>query len=216
MQVRIRGKQVYLMVSRYHRYDPITKTGGRNTLETKHKFPANALEIPADIAGQLTDDEIEKVMRVAILPARELERQRLERKQVEQAAAALHDIDPNWRIKGVSEFLCDLQSVYDEQGPELDMAKLAGVVVQCTEIAVRASSISSEVAELSALYLMSLATSISKIAKLVGSDSFPAADKGNVKESPVYKVWMEVGEAKAALQIPLQKKGYVQKREKKD
>lgn len=160
-------------------------------------------------------DEIEKVMRVAILPARELERQRLEREQVEQAAAALHDIDPNWRIKGVSEFLRDVQSFYDEQGPELDMAKLAGVVVQCTEIAFRASSISSEVAELSALYLMSLATSIYKIAKLVGSDSFPAADKGNVKESAVYKVLMEGGRLRRPCKFHC-KKRFVQKREKKD
>ncbi|MYM30634.1 hypothetical protein GTP58_20075 [Duganella sp. CY15W] len=216
MQVRIRGRQVHLMVSHYHRYDPNTQTGGRNTVETKHKFPASALEIPANIAEQLTDEETEKVMQVAIRPARERERQRLERVQAEQVVAAMHGIDPNWRIKGATEFLTDVRSVYDEKGPELDMPALANIVVQCAEIAVRASSISRMPAETSALFLMSLATSISRIATQVGSDAFPAADKGNVKESPMYKVWMEVGEARAALQTSLQKKAFVQKREKKD
>lgn len=207
---------MHLLVSQYHRYDPSTKTGGRNTVETKHKFSASALEIPADIAEQLTDEESEKVMRVAIRPARERERQRLEREEAEQSAAAMHGIDPNWRIKGATEFLRDAQSVFDENGPELDMAVLANVVVQCAEIAVRASSISREPTEPSTLFLMSLATSISSMATLVGSDAFPAAGDGNVKESPIYKAWMAIGEARIALQTPLQKKGYVQTREKKE
>jgi len=212
MQIRIRGNWVHLLESTYHRLNPDTGAGGRSTLKLKHKFPANSLEIPLEVMKSLTDEEIERVMLVAIRPAREHERQRVENEKANRIAEAMHRIDPNWRIDAAIQPLEEAVSNVAEKGPDLDMSKLSEIFRHCIELCVTVSSTSEDPTKITAGLLTILSGAMARIATQIGGEVFPTAGDGNVKETEMYKAWMDTGSARQSLQIAMQKKQYVQTR----
>lgn len=212
MQVRVRGNWVHLLVSKYQRLDKETGKGKTSEVQRVAQFPADATEIPDDFPVILSDEDIEKIMRKAILPARERERQRIESEAAAREAAAAHAIDPNWRMDAAWEPLSEALGVIDARGPALRPEQFLRVVERCTEIGLRASEIDSDPRTLVAQLLSALASSLSTIAQRIDSTTFPTPANGNVKESSMYRAWVDVGNAKQSLQTALQKKEYVQTR----
>ncbi|MYM23214.1 hypothetical protein GTP46_11210 [Duganella sp. FT135W] len=203
---------MYLVVSKYEPLDKLTGKGGRNIPKTVAKFSAELTEMPSDLPVTLNDDDVGKIMRKAIIPARERAVQRIEMEAATREAEAMHAVDPNWRLQAAIESLDDVLKVVDVEGPSLDFGRLANLFTLCTQIGLVEALPTPGVSERTAQLMMLLAESIAEVAQKIEAEGFPLAGDGNIKESSMYKAWMEIGAARQALQTAMQKKRYVQTR----
>ena len=212
MQVRKRGNWIHLLKSSYHRYDEISKVGGRTTLSLAHKFPASATEVPEEVKGSLTEEELERVMNVAIIPAREEQARRTALEVQASEAVARHAIDPNWRLERAIEVMLEAANSLQTMSPELDFDRVAKIMHLCVDMAIRAGAFHGDSVRPVSQLLGTMATATSKIAQHVSDTKFPSVAKGNAKENLMYKGWQVTGKARDELQVAMQKKRYVQKR----
>lgn len=212
MQVRKRGNWIHLLKSSYHRYDEISKVGGRTTLSLAHKFPASATEVPEELKGSLTEEELERVMNVAIIPAREEQARRSALEAQEHEAVARHATDPNWRLKRAIDVMAEAVDSIQTTSPELDFDLVEKVINYCVDIAIREGALHDDSVRPISRLLGALTAATSTIARHIADTQFPSAADGNAKESLMYKAWQDTGEALKELRVAMQKKRYVQKR----
>jgi hypothetical protein len=212
MQVRKRGNWIHLLKSSYHRYDEISKVGGRTTLSLAHKFPASATEVPEELKGILTEEELERVMNVAIIPAREEQARRTALEVQAREAVARHGIDPNWRLERAIEVMVEAAESFETMSPELDFDRITKIINLCVDMAIRTGAFHGDSVRPVSQLLGAMATATSKISQHISDTNFPRAMEGNAKEHPMYKAWHYTGNARKELQAAMQKKRYVQKR----
>ena len=212
MQVRRRGNWIHLLKTSYHRYDELSKIGGRSTLSLVHKFPASATEVPQNIKDVLTAEELERVMNVAIIPAREEQKRRIALEAQAREASARHEIDPNWRLARAIEVMGDVSDSIQPLSPELDFDRLAEIINGCVNAGIRAASLCGESVNSVSKLLGVLAKATSEIAQHVSGTAFPGTERGSAKEGPMHVAWTQTKSAHGALLVALQKKRYAQKR----
>lgn len=208
MHTKKRDNRFSLYRSQYVRKGVDGNAHGYSTQEFVGSLPADALEIPADLAAKLSPQEIAYVENKVVLPARRVAEQSRRLVEEERRARDERERDPQWRLDEALKLLMDAGELVSEAGRGIDAAKVIALGAALEKLAV-AGKVRRD--PLDAV----LAAVISATAAVKGGH-YGAAPAGNVRDTDVYKRWRRIGDAvdsgSDSLLKALQAKGWARMR----
>ncbi|MEM5368980.1 hypothetical protein V4C53_23520 [Paraburkholderia azotifigens] len=184
MHAKKRNGRFSLYRSQYVRKGADGNTHGYSSQEFVGSLPADAIDIPVDLAAKLSPQERKYVENKVILPARRAAEQLHQVAEDERRALEARERDPRWRLEEALQLLTDAGGLVLEAGRGIDAAKVheLGAVIERLAVAgkVRRDPLDAVVA------------AVVSATAAVKAGYYGNAPAGNVRDTPVYKRWQRV------------------------
>lgn len=208
MHVKKRNNRRYLYRSRYVRKGTDSNSHGYSTQEFVGSLPADALEIPEDLAVRLSPREIAYVESKVVFPARQAAEQSRRQADEQRRAMDARDRDPRWRLEEALRLLTDACRLVSEGGRGIDAAKVNALGATLEMVAV-AGKVRRDPFD-------AVLVAVASATAAVKAEHYGPAPAGNVRETDVYRRWRSIAEAvdsgKDSLLKALQAKGWARVR----
>lgn len=204
MHAKRRNQRIQLYRSIYVRKGQQGNTHGYAEQQFVGSLPANATELPSELAIKLSADEIRYVERLCLQPARE-------RMLAEQEAKKAHARDPNWRLEqaadllhAASQLMTSQQGALKEQGKDA-IARINALMQSNASLACNAGPASDP--------LGTALQAVQTAARALRDGVYGQAPAENVRATEPYQLWTQIkgavdGGSSESLLRALQEKGF--------
>ncbi|MBF3971721.1 hypothetical protein [Burkholderia pseudomallei] len=186
MHAKKRKNLFSLYRSRYVRKGAQGNQHGYCTQEFVGSLPADALDIPADLAVKLSPQEIAYVENKVVLPARQAADESRRLAEEERRAREGRERDPRWRLEEALKLLTDAGSLVSEAGRGIDAAQANALGAALEKLAV-AGRVQRDP-------LDAVVAAIASATTAVKAGHYGCAPSGKFRDTPVYKRWQRVRE----------------------
>jgi hypothetical protein len=205
MHAKYRNHRIQLYRSIYVRKGQHGNTHGYAEQRFVGSLPANATELPPELAIKLSADEIRYVERVCLQPARD-------RMLAEQEAENARDRDPNWRLEQAADLLhAASQLMTSQQGALKERGRGAITRIKALMQA-NASLVCKEDSAGGPLQVALQA--VQRAARALRDGAYGQAPAENVRATEPYQLWTQIkgavdGSSSESLLRALQERGFV-------
>jgi hypothetical protein len=186
MHAKYRNHRIQLYRSIYVRKGQRGNTHGYAEQRFVGSLPANATELPTELAIKLSDAERKYVERVCLEPARD-------RMLAEQEAKKAHDRDPNWRLEQAADLLLAAsqlmtwqQGSLKEQGTDA-IARIDTLMQSNTAFVCKPNAAGDP--------LRIALQAVQTAARALRDGVYGQAPAENVRATQPYRLWMQIKDA---------------------
>ncbi|WP_244814174.1 hypothetical protein [Caballeronia sp. Lep1P3] len=184
MHAKKRDNRFSLYRSQYVRKGADGNEYGYSTQEFVGSLPANALEIPRDLAAKLSPEETTYVENKVVFPARKAAEESRRLAEEERRAREERERDPRWRLEEALRLLTDAGRQVSETGCDIYASTIHELDAALEKLAI-AGKVRRDPLDVVVAAVASAITAVK-------AGHYGSAPVDNVRDTPVYKRWQRV------------------------